>query len=218
MAVLITTAIPLSNLEIIRNQIAAILATELPAQWLLDNTIPKVERVWVERTIPPDNTEIPLVIVGLDQATWLDHNQRSAKGEYTFNIDIYNNSVTTGSDTTNSGDVLAMVGLQRLVAIIRGILQAPVYNTLALSAGTIAGVYVQSALVGQKNAATGQTGDKDGAHDVVAQIKIMVRSGENNMLTATAVPLQQATTAITLLTDSLQQSDKGFYYDFNPVE
>lgn len=218
MAVLVTTAIPQSNMEIIRNKIAAILATELPAQWLLDNTIPKVERVWVERTIPADATEIPLVIVGIDQATWSEHNQRSAKGEYTFNIDIYNSAVSEGMTTTGSGDVLAMMGLQRLVAIIRGILQAPVYVTLDLPRGTIAGVYVQSAVAGQRNAANGLSPDKDGAHDVVAQIKVMVRSAETNVMLGTAVPLEQATTSVTILTNDLQQSSQGYYYDFNPVQ
>lgn len=218
MAVLITSPIPESNFEIIRNQLAVVLATELPAQWLLDNTLLKVERVWVERFIPFDSgTELPTAVVTMDSATWMDHNQRSVRGEYLYSIVLYGNAVATGPDTTERGDVRAMVRLQRLVGVVRGILQCPAYNTLGLQPGTIAGVQVQSAVVGQKSAASGLAPDKDGMHDVVAELKVLVRSGENNIITATPVPLQQATTTITLLTNDLQQSDKGFYYDFNTV-
>lgn len=85
MATKITGVIPAQNFEAIRDAIAALLVLELAAQ-----TITASVKVWKERTIPFDLSELPAVNIYFDGAIYSDHNpKKQARCEQIFNRCTY---------------------------------------------------------------------------------------------------------------------------------
>lgn len=207
MAVL-TTLLPKRNFELIRDAIAAILATELTNQCQLGQTagdkyVPQITKVWLERVIAFDSrTELPTVNVNYAGVDYTLQNRQGLAGPYLYNIDIYTNSTFTETDR---GDELAMLRMERAAGMVIAILSAPAFLTLGLGAGIVGGMTIQSFNI------LGKDQVKDALNDVVGRIQVAVRTTETIVITDTPVPLLQATTLI-------NEGDKGIYYDFDPVE
>lgn len=206
MPALITSAIPSQNFELIRDRIGEILLLELTNQHTITPTYPNITKVWIERFIPFDaNLDMPTVVVSIDNSGFDNKTQVKRDGTTTYNIDIYTNASTSAAN--GPGDQYAMVQMNKIAGMIAAILSAPAYTTLLFANGKVGGTMVKGFFVGDKRKI------KDALSDVIGRMIFEVRAIETNIITATPVPLERATTTIKLNT-----SDFGFYYDFDPVE
>lgn len=191
LSAVITEAIPQQNFEAIRDRIAEILTAELAAQWALDNTIPKVKQVYTDRSIAIDaDREVPCINVCVAPLKWVRETMVNADGEYEYYIDIY---TSANSSASERGDSKAMLKMTRLAGLVRAILKAPHYATLAFERGTIGGVNVTGFMPLYKGV---HDDARDALSNVVGRIVVNVRSAEQNIITDTAVPLLNHTTKV----------------------
>lgn len=148
------------TVEIIRDQIAALLALETAAQVALATTAGKPDptlwhfRVFQERANPwevfPSNTSdtSPVVNVWFDTANFemaASNIVERQKSVATINIDCYGygKSADDGGPGFKSGDALAAAAVQRVVRLVRNILMAAEYTYLGLR-GAVWRRWVQS--------------------------------------------------------------------------
>lgn len=129
------------NVEIVRDQIAAILKLEIEKQGELG--LSPVPRVFVERSNPwgqlheqPAN-EQPIINVWFDTESFdgaASNVTERQKCEGTFNIDVYafGTSASEGSDGHAPGDELAAFACQRSLRLVRQILMSAHYTYLGL--------------------------------------------------------------------------------------
>lgn len=137
MAVLIEEQIGLGNFEIVRNQIALILAEEIYNQ--LDISSNDLDLgIFLERTIPIDNSEEAVVNVSVANVEYQDHNLVSMQGSYNFFIDVYATQINSPYK------------VQMLLNYIRYILSNQRYRTLDFTPGFIGGTYVNSFEINEK--------------------------------------------------------------------
>jgi hypothetical protein len=144
LAALITELITkVDNAEIIRDQIAAILAVELANQQVLSGNLPQ-PRVFIERSNPwgqflvPEAPPVqPVINVWWDSSTFEESTSNVVerqKAEAVYNIDCYgaapSEDVAAGGHIP--GDEQAAREAQRAVRLARNILMAGQYTYLAL--------------------------------------------------------------------------------------
>ena len=127
----INEIIPSQNFESVRNQIGAILFTELQNQYTLTANELFNASVYVERSTPFDKSGTPEINVSFIGANYdnKDHSG-SVRGDNSFAIDVYTSAKTTDSET---GDKAAMLKLHSLLGKCRYILEHTTYKTLDLS-------------------------------------------------------------------------------------
>lgn len=131
------------NVEIIRDQIAAILKVELANQKAL--TGDEQPRVFIERANPwgqfieGDRCQQPIINVWFDTANFdgsASNIVERQKCEATYNIDCYGYGVSTDDGNTvgghNPGDLTAALECQRAVRLARNILMSGQYTYLAM--------------------------------------------------------------------------------------
>jgi hypothetical protein len=133
------------NVEVVRDQIAAILKVEIEKQGELG--LDPVPRVFVERSNPwgqlleePAN-EQPIINVWFDTASFdgaASNVTERQKCDGTFNIDAYafGTSEAEGPDGHAPGDELAALACQRTLRLVRQILMSAHYTYLGLR-GTV---------------------------------------------------------------------------------
>jgi len=128
------------NYELIRDQVGAILTAELISQATnYYNEDAEDVEVYVERTIPIDNSELTVVNVRVGQGLFDNHTQGSMDGTYKIYIGITTNSKWLGETMPDS---LSAYKNQRVAGIINAILSDPIYKTLAFAPGFIERVRV----------------------------------------------------------------------------
>lgn len=130
----INSVIPPQGFEIVRDRIGRIIADELDNQFQIsyDNNL-RVSN-WVERFIPFDGgKELPAVNVSLAEGNFDWQTQIQSIGTYRYFIDCYVNARRNDDDMDSPGDVLANVNLQRLMGIVRAIVENPIYMTLGFA-------------------------------------------------------------------------------------
>jgi hypothetical protein len=127
----IETAIGLQAFELVRARIAEILADELPNQSTL-NSDPELDAtVFVERFARPEAKECPIVNVCLLKGKYNNQDQTGADGVYDFAVDAYAKSKgDAGNDSSTRADSQALFKLQRLLGVVRTILNDSRYKTL----------------------------------------------------------------------------------------
>lgn len=123
----ILTVIGPQSFELVRDRVAEILADELAEQFILTGNDDNNATVFLERTIPVDKTEPPIIIVAIQRSAMADHSTTNTDEMLTINIDGYHKSK---SSNTNKADQSSMLKLQRLLGICRAILEDPQYKTL----------------------------------------------------------------------------------------
>lgn len=123
-----------SNVELVRNRIASIIADELANQYTLTSNAALSATVAVGRTQSLNHTECPYVNVLLGQADIENQNQGYSDFICTFYIDCYSSSKATNA---TSGDILSQNNLLKLALVVRAILENPIYKTLDFSAGVV---------------------------------------------------------------------------------
>lgn len=137
MAILIEEVIDSGNFEIVRNQIAIILAEEIFNQLELTNNDMQLG-IFLERTIPIDNSEECVINVSVANVDYQDHTLVSMQGSYNFFIDVYANQIDSPYK------------LQKLLNYVRYILSNQRYRTLDFAPGFIGGTYVNSFEINEK--------------------------------------------------------------------
>lgn len=128
------------NVEVVRDQIAAILTVELAHQGTLG--LDPVPRVFIERSNPwvvlleepPD--ERPIINVWFDTASFdgaASNISERQKCDGTFNLDVYAFGVSAEAGAGHApGDELAALACQRTLRLIRQILMSAHYTYLGL--------------------------------------------------------------------------------------
>ena len=138
----------LDVVELVRNQIAAILVLETANQKALAEAASKDPKLWdlrvyVEREHPwaqfldlPDDDVAPIVAVSFetDSPDAAGSNAvEKQKTSATFNVDIYGYGVATGTDAGHEpGDYRAALAAYRATRLVRNILMAGQYTYLGL--------------------------------------------------------------------------------------
>lgn len=131
MAVLIGEQIDSGNFEIVRNQIGIILAEEIYNQLDISGNDMHLG-IFLERTIPIDNSEEAVINISVANVDYQDHNLVSMQGSYNFFIDVY------------AVQIDSPYKVQTLLNYIRYILSNQRYRTLDFAPGFIGGTYVNS--------------------------------------------------------------------------
>ena len=119
--------IPAQFFEVIRNRIAEILVDELDQQVLLTYDTDLEAKVYLERFVPFDNSELPAINVSFSAGDYNNQTARDVDGTYSYFIDVFTQAKTTDDDR---GDKLAIFKLHKLLGVCRAIIQNPIYKTL----------------------------------------------------------------------------------------
>lgn len=131
MAAKIDYSIPAQRFELIRNKIALILAEELANQADLQTNDLFDATVFVERLQAFNEAELPCVNVSYSQGDTNDNKAlQSATMTHIYSIDAYVNATSTASERA---DKTANFNVQKLIGVIRAILENAQYRTLELS-------------------------------------------------------------------------------------
>ncbi len=190
----ITGQIPEQNFELIRDKIGVILVTELAAQ-----TETQGFKVWSERVVPFNNSELPAINISFDNVPYDNHNPKSRTGENEYYIDVITKAKHQGNTEDQRGDIIASKKAQRVAGIIAYILSSGEYYTLDFPPGTIQSRWISEIKVGRIE-------DSDAIHTVLARVTFKVKANEYvDDLTGVAGKVFTAETR-------LEQTDKGFLY------
>lgn len=144
MAVKINTLIPEQSFEKIRDRIALILKEELVNQATLAINQQLNATVYIERYVPPNSSEVeekPIVNVLFGSGDFANQDVTQTTGTYLYFIDVY---CSAKSNDDNGGDTRAIILLQKLLGVCRGILEATQYLTLGYTYPFVMGRKINS--------------------------------------------------------------------------
>jgi len=144
MAAKINTVIPAQSFEIIRDKIALILKEELANQATLAVNPKLNATVYIERYSPPNSSElseVPIVNVLLGQGDYSNQDVTQSTGTYLYFIDIYTKEK---ANDDKGGDERAIISLQKILGVCRGILEATQYLTLGFTYPFVMGRKINS--------------------------------------------------------------------------
>ncbi len=144
----IPAVIPPASFELIRDRILQILLIEFENQYLLTYDDALYLGVYIERSTPLDKTELNAIVISLFDGDYSNKNQGYVDGIYTFNIDCFSSAK---SSQGISGDTLAMKDLQKIMRVVRAVLENPVYKTLNFTPGGINKTYISKISIGPSN-------------------------------------------------------------------
>lgn len=191
--------IPVSNVEVIRDKIASILLDELYNQYQLSGDELFNIKVWLERFVPFDKTEIPTINVYYTNSSVIEKTPNTSKLKSSYNIDIYYNSKAS---QLVRGDVNSSLMLHKLLMVCRFILQNTNYLSLNINDLFIYTTYID-------NIAITQPSEKDGTFTIGATINYVVEHEEyNGELSGILGNIFNAQI-------KLNDTDKGYYLTIN---
>lgn len=173
------------SFEIVRDRIGRILAQELLTQFQLNYDLNLRANVWIERWVPFDlPTEYPSVNIQLAEGNYGGQTQIQSDGTYRYYVDCYVGANTTPAN--GPGDQFAMAKLQRLMGVVRSIIEYHGYKTLGFKTppGFIMNRHwegIQIANPDQKRV--------DAASSVMGRLVLSVKVPETNDLGSLASPL-----------------------------
>lgn len=185
-----------SGFEIIRDRVGFILADEFNGQYLKTYDNDFNIKVWVERFIAFDKTELPTVNVSLASGQFSSKDVRGKDGTYTYNIDCFQFSKT---DSVNDGDKKAMLRLQKLIRVCHYVLDNPVYKTLSFVPGFIGHTVVSDFNIADPN-------KEDSLSVVMARLTFQVRARETGELLE-AFEIDGSDTQV-----KLHETDNGYFW------
>lgn len=120
----ITVAIPPQNFEVIRDKIAEIITTEFANQYAITGNDLFQAGIYGERFTAFDKTELPAVQVYFDRFEQNSKNADTVENSVYYNVVVYTKSK---DKSTVNGDVEASKNCQKLLGVIRYILDGPEY-------------------------------------------------------------------------------------------
>lgn len=203
---ILPSLIPPQNFEVLRNQIGAVIALEMAAQYARDNTYPNIAAVDVERFISYDaNTELPRINVSVQSVTFSGKSNQKQDGIAIYNIDIY---TTSNSTAGSEGDKASMILMSKIAGMVRAILNFPGltpsgYTNLGLPNGSIGKTSVDSFTILDKAAV------KDALSNVVGRLQFSAYYIEPNVLDSPQYYVNELTATI-----HMKDSAYGFFYDY----
>ncbi len=136
------------NSELVRDRIGEILIDEIGNQVQLSYDPLIDATVYVERSMPFDKTELPVVSVSLANGMFGNKSQREVYGTYAFNIDVFASAKSTKD---SSGDTTSAFVLQKIMGICRSILEDPIYITLGFKPPFISRVWCSEMNIASTN-------------------------------------------------------------------
>jgi len=195
----IPTIIPIQNFELVRDRVHEILSDELANQFVLSAVNDNNAKVFLERTVPVDHSELPLVNVSLARSTLETQVVINTDQVLIFNIDVYHGSKSTDTD---NGDTLAILKLHRLLGICRAILENPRYKTLGFNSPFIMNRVVTAMDIAEE-------GKQDAASIAMGRLTFSVKIPANTELVTPTVADGFDTQM------QLELTDKGYTYTLN---
>jgi len=195
----ILTEITAQRFELIRDRIAEIITDELNGQFIITSNSLFSAKVWLERFIPFDKTELPAVNIYFNGSNFDSQTPISSKSNNNYNIEC---SVSAKDTDSDAGDILANKKCHKLIGAIRYILENPNYLELDFTNPR----FVFSTIVNNINISQ-PTNNSDGTFSVSAQIIFNVVSEELNG-ELSAIEAEKYTTTM-----KLNETEKGFYYE-----
>lgn len=205
---LIYNAIPEQNFEKILNRIGEILKEELDTQFLLtyDTDLEDIP-VYKERAIPFSHVELPAVNVLLHGGEFSEQSQPNTQGTYRYLIECtYAAPGEDGDDVeTGRGDTISKIKLNRLMGLIRAILEDPKYKTLGFAAPSIGRRFIERMYFMK-------TIHQDAEHVWIGRLEFVVKAPEYPAALSIPVPLVGADTVV-----KLEETEMGYQWVFtNP--
>lgn len=197
----IDVEIPPQGFEIVRDRIGMILADELYEQLILSGNYLFDLKVWVERFVALDKTELPCVTVSYVGTQPDNGPVIQVNGENDYHIDCYVNAVYRDGVRA---DQAAMLRLQRLIAVCWYILTDPKYVTLGFQVGTGLKPFIKRRRV--KSVIIDEPRQDDATSSVRGRIVYGVDCASVYSLISPP-PLDEKSTIL-----RLNQTDKGYYY------
>jgi hypothetical protein len=158
--------------QVLLIRIGEILAEEVAHQYELLPDEDINAPVFLERFIPFDKTELPVINVSLSQGDLGNQIAFQSNGTYRFAIDCHTSAQNTEE---NNADSAAMMKLQRLLGLCRAILEDPRYKTLGYPMPFISRRLVESISIAPPNA-------QDAAGTVMGRLSLVVMAPETTSL------------------------------------
>ena len=201
---MINVIIPPQNFEIVRDRIATILSNECTNQGnILNAAVPnsgnylKSAVVTVERSNPVDKVDVPTINVSVINDDFSNKHQGRRDGLVGYAIDLYASAKTT---TSNKGDKIATLRLQKLLGFCSYVLEDPIYKTLDFAAGLIGRTYCQGFQIRP-------IGPEDADNQAMARLMFFVLMKEENALLTAPLVTDSKTTMI------IENTSQGYFID-----
>jgi len=200
MSSIITGIIPSQQFEIIRDKIGLILFEELTNQYTLTSNEELNLKVYVERLVAFDKTDMPCVNVLFSGGTYNNKNTLSADGNYSFFIDVYSAAKST---TELSGDAKAAFSLQKVLGVCRAILENPQYRDLGYTEPKVSRTSIESISIQEPQ------NNQDATSSIMGRLVFNVLVEEDTQL-LTANAIDSFSTEV-----KLNLTDKGYLFEIN---
>ncbi|MGB0881421.1 MAG: hypothetical protein ACPGSO_00600 [Vicingaceae bacterium] len=197
---LINKEIQEQSFELIRDRIAEILSIEITNQYNLFNNEDLNLKVWLERNTPFNHSELPSINVSLSEGIFDQNTTTRSDGTYTYFIDVYHKGKT---DENESGYLKSNRSNQRVLGVVRYILEDPQYKRLGFAPGFIGGRNVRNFQISEP------TNSQDSTSITMSRIVFEVRSTEVEELLDAEI-IKSAITSLTL-----NETDEGYYYEYD---
>lgn len=170
----ILNVIPNQNFELIRDRITEIIIDELAYQndYINYEDDKLASAIFTEHSTPFNEDELPAINVSFAGGDYSNKNVKTVEGTYTYNIDFF---IRAESTTDNDGDYLSAVRLQRVMGVVRYILEDPIYRNLGFS-------YPKISLVKLNTIAIADSKQQDIANINMGRLVLEVRCSETTEL------------------------------------
>lgn len=184
--------------EQIRDKIAQILLEEFQNQYTLTGD-PELDlkKVYVERFVPFDYTELPCLNVGLERGDYQNQHQGYADADYRFFVEVLMKAHTS---STYRGDTKARMKVHKVLGVARAIIENPVYKTLGFAPGVIRHREIESFVFAEPT-------KMDQEDCTMSRIALVVKCIETTSLLDVGLIHQNYTTV------KLGETDKGYYWE-----
>ena len=158
-------------------------------------------KVFIDRLVVPNKSELPLINIFLDTGNFDNQDVEAQDGVYIYNI-IFYHSGKSGSDEAR-GDTRSMRDLQRLMGVVRGIIQSVKYLTLGFEAPSVLHRSIKTLVISDP------ANSKDGSNIAQGGLTLEVRLVEESEMFVSVILAGTDTTV------KLSETSKGFEYIIN---
>lgn len=158
--------------EIIRTAVMEILKEEIANQNALQPGAGLASEVFEERSVKVDVNEGNIVNILFVSDNAVQKTPVSKFGDFVYYIDVWTSKKQT---STERGDTLSRKQNQRILGVIRGILEASIYKTLGFAPGFVQSTNVSMLEVSEPD------NRADGSNTAMGRINFTVRSTDINI-------------------------------------
>ena len=197
---ILTELIPQQNFELVRDRIGEIIKDELENQVVLqpNELALKDVSVFVDRIVKINKSELPLINVFLDIGNFNNQDVEAQDGVFMYTIQFYFGGKSSQNEAR--GDQASLRNLQRLIGVVRGIIQSAKYLTLGFAKPSVLHRSIKSILISDPAAS------QDGSNISQGSLTLEVRLVEDAEMFTSRTLLGADTTI------KLSESSKGFEY------